>query len=72
MTNLVKPFCVGCGKTPDELSEYVSAAHDAEMAPDEYVIKFEGTLNPNNGHFTCTKCYIELGQPATRYGWKAP
>jgi hypothetical protein len=57
---------------PEEISEYVTAAHDAEMSPDEFVKHFEGTYNTDNGHFTCTQCYLEMGAPSTRYGWRAP
>lgn len=65
-------FCLGCKKSPNELSEYVSAARGAEMTPDDYVWKEEGTLNLENGHFLCTDCYIKAGQPSSPRGWVAP
>ena len=54
--------CVGCGKAPAELTEYVDAAEDGET-PNEYVCREEGTYNPANGHFLCTSCYIKAGTP---------
>lgn len=40
-------LCVGCGKTPGELSEYVDAASEeasgvVDMTPDDYVWQEEG------------------------------
>lgn len=32
----------------------------------------EGTMNWENGHFACTECYIKMGMPSSRLGWKAP
>jgi hypothetical protein len=67
-----EPICIGCNKVPDELSEYVDAA-EGECSPSEYVMKEEGTYNPENGHFLCTECYITAGMPSLAGGgWKAP
>jgi hypothetical protein len=33
----VVPKCRGCGKTPDQIKEYVSIAEDEDMSPEEYV-----------------------------------
>jgi hypothetical protein len=60
---LQEPRCVGCGKGPDDLSEYTSAAHKFNMTPVAYVLAHENTLNRSNGHFRCTDCYIRAGQP---------
>ena len=32
------------------------------------------TYNPQNGHFTCTECYVAMGCPSGPLGkwWKAP
>lgn len=60
----IKPICVGCGKRPNEIEEYIEAAADAEVTPDEYVCEEEGTYNAANGHFACTDCYIKMGMPA--------
>lgn len=72
-----KPICIGCGKTPDQLLEYVEASSPEEyggrgITPDEYVRREEGTYNPANGHFACTSCYYKMGAPTTKTGWKAP
>ena len=69
---LVDRHCIGCGKTPDEIGEYITAAHDAETTPDQFVVMFEGTYNSENGHFTCTECYIKMGMPTSPSGWVAP
>jgi hypothetical protein len=70
-------ICVGCGKRPDELAEYVSAASEAhsgvtDMTADDYVWQEEGTLNPENGHFLCTDCYVRAGMPSSPRGWVTP
>ena len=64
--------CVGCGKRPDQIAEYVEAAHENEMSPTAYVMMEEGTYNFDNGHFACTDCYIRMGMPSSRKGWVAP
>ena len=56
-------ICVGCGKAPDEIDEYLDAAHECGTSPIDYVMENEGTLNRSNGHFYCTECYIEAGEP---------
>lgn len=65
------PFCVGCGRSPYEIDEYVL---NPEGDPDtiRFVRKNEGTFNQRNGHFACTECYIKLGQPSSPSGWVAP
>lgn len=67
-----QPICIGCMKRPREIEEYVTAAMDENMTPDEYVKKEEGTYNPANGHFLCTPCYIRIGSPSSSKGWRAP
>jgi hypothetical protein len=66
--------CIGCKKTPNELEEYVEAAAPLGITPEEYVRQEEGTYNRENGHFACTKCYIEMGQPSKQWPecWTAP
>lgn len=68
------PVCAFCGKRPEELEEYVKAARDEEMTPDEYVREEEGTFNSATGTFACTECYVALGCPSRPYpdSWKAP
>ncbi len=55
--------CVGCGKYPAELAEYVDAGAAEELSADDYVRENEGTYNQVNGHFYCTECYIADGMP---------
>ena len=57
------PKCRGCGKTPDQIKEYVSIAEDEDMSPEEYVRREEGTFNLKTGLFWCTSCYIAAGEP---------
>lgn len=69
-------ICNGCGKSPSEIDEYVSAANErhsgvADMTPDEYVWQEEGTLNRESGHFLCTDCYVKAGMPSSPRGWTA-
>lgn len=59
----MKPMCFECGKAPSELTEYVTAAREYEITPDEYVRREEGTYNPQTGFFWCTECYIKIGMP---------
>lgn len=68
----MNPICIGCNRTPPEISEYVEYAAYEEMTPDEFVIELEGTYNSGNGHFLCTECYIKAGMPSSSHGWKAP
>jgi hypothetical protein len=60
------PVCVGCGKTPDQLAEYVEMVapdYGGFKSADEAVRKNEGTFNRQNQHFWCTSCYIKVGMP---------
>lgn len=69
------PVCIGCGRRPHELREYVEMLRDCPdtwLDEDAYVRDQEGTYNPENGHFLCTPCYIKAGSPSSRTGWKAP
>lgn len=66
------PICTGCMKHPSELEEYVEVARELGMTPEDYVLEEEGTLNPENGHFLCTYCYVKAGVPSMPGGWVAP
>ena len=59
---MMNEVCQGCGKRPEELSEYVNNPESMDD-PLAYVRENEGTYNPANGHFWCTACYIEAGMP---------
>lgn len=66
--------CFICKKRPDEILEYVEAAAEEGITPDEYVSSEEGTYNPESQQFACTACYIKIGMPSRPYpgGRKAP
>jgi hypothetical protein len=65
-------ICSGCSKRPEEIDEYIMAADDEGMTPEQYVREEEGTFNSENGHFLCTSCYVAVGCPSTSRGWVAP
>lgn len=70
--------CFRCGKTPEELAEYIDGAEndpstpDAHETPTEWMKNNDGTYNPSTRHFCCTECYIAIGMPSSPRGWKAP
>ena len=67
--------CNGCGKSPNELDEFQPNTTGSELSAEEYVQAEEGTYNAANGHFLCTPCYIDAGQPTMPGGrgrWVAP
>jgi hypothetical protein len=56
--------CVGCGRNPEEISEYwPESTGESGVCAADYVQQNEGSLNPTNGHFWCTECYIQAGMP---------
>lgn len=55
--------CLSCGHTPDEIAEYVQAAADENVSPEDYVRTEEGTFNAAIQRFWCTACYIKIGMP---------
>ncbi len=70
------PTCFRCGKTPEEIPEYdeggVWDKEDGYVSPSDFVCSEEGTYNPITKRFACTECYIAIGMPSSRLGWKAP
>jgi hypothetical protein len=77
MDTILNPICIGCQRTPDVIPEYVEQARVESQAGDpitatQWCLEEEGTLNPLNGHFLCTECYIRAGMPVAPGGWKAP
>lgn len=63
--------CSRCRQRPADLREYVQAAAEYGLSPDEYVEQYEGTYNPGLELFFCTPCYIALGCPVSHTGIKA-
>ncbi len=55
--------CKICGRTPDEILEYIKAANEENTMPTKYVKMYEGTFNPRTGEFYCTECYIKIKMP---------
>ena len=70
-SSLSNPLCIGCGRSPREIIEYIENPDD-DPDPIHYVKHNEGTYNRNNGHFACTECYIKMGMPSKPGGWIAP
>lgn len=59
--------CIGCGCKPNEIEEYLEAASEENMTPEQYVLEEEGTYNKFvKDKFYCTMCYIEAGMPLYR------
>lgn len=56
-------ICVGCNKKSSELEEYVEAAKEINLSPEEYVRLEEGTYNRAHSTFYCSECYVKLGMP---------
>lgn len=63
MTRQKELYCRECRKRPSEIEEYIEAAEDFRLTPDEYVMQEEGTYNPGSGLFWCTDCYSKIGMP---------
>lgn len=56
--------CIGCGKHPDEIDEYIESSAEEAMTPVQYVLEEEGTYDKfESERFYCTRCYIEAGMP---------
>lgn len=67
--------CVRCKRTPEDIPEYREGEFWDEgdfESPTDFVIQEEGTYNPVSRQFACTECYIAMGMPASRDGWRAP
>lgn len=58
------PRCMGCRKTPEEISEYQKMATVYKTTATEYMKANEGTYNRfRKNKFYCTICYIKAGMP---------
>jgi hypothetical protein len=76
------PFCRRSAAEMEELDYFIFESEEdleangpgtAEQR-EKYVLEQEGTLNPQNGHFTCDRCYMNLGGPGPVNGrrWRCP
>lgn len=54
-------ICSGCDTVPSQLTEYQEEAKAEGITPDEFVWRYESTVNKANGHFLCTNCYLGWG-----------
>lgn len=77
----IVPYDPRCQRFAVDMTDYdmwIADEHGIplkEVTPamrNQYVEQTEGTYNPDNGHFLCDQCYIEVGMPSSRYGWKCP
>lgn len=68
--NADDPICGGCARRPNEMPDSYPL-EDGESAKD-FVLREEGTLNTQNGHFLCDECYIKNGMPSSPHGWVCP
>lgn len=66
-----EPYCFRCGKPASSFSEYELQA-DEYGAASNYVVREEGTYNPETNRFACDACYIAIGMPSSHNGWRAP
>ena len=76
--------CMGCGRTPAELDEYVRAAEDEGMPVELWVYYYEMTYDRDKHTFLCNPCFIRKGHPGideiidmenaieARYPWQLP
>lgn len=62
MEENIKSHCKICGKTPDEINEYIKCADEEGVTPEQYV-RTDGTYNYATHQFYCTECYIKIGMP---------
>lgn len=79
--NPADPICIGCAKRPEETHYIFTMKYDGHEPTAaecrEYVIRNEGTLNHDSGHYLCDpcyikKCYIKNGMPSSDRGWVCP
>lgn len=70
-----EPICFRCKKLPSQIHEYAKGVFwggESYKSPADYVIREEGTYNPNTHTFACSDCYIAIGMPSSDGGWVAP
>lgn len=52
-------------------SEITDPAMILHLMVEDYIVSDEGTYDPSSGFFLCTHCYIAVGMPSSRQGWRA-
>lgn len=56
--------CAICGRTPDQIPEYINLAKGSDYQSADAAVRYEeGTYHPAYDKFICTDCYIKAGQP---------
>lgn len=63
------PRCFRCNRSA--VACYPLWAIDEAGSPAQ-MAQSDGTYNPETFHFCCDRCYIEIGQPSSPTGWRAP
>lgn len=63
MTDIL--ICIGCNKTPENISEYETYAKMEKITPSQFVRENEpiGCWGKGANTFYCTSCYIRAGMP---------
>lgn len=70
----MKPYDPRCGRYAEQIPAVRAEAAALNLTPEEWVLREEGTYNPDNGHFSCDACYIEMGMPSKPFPerWVTP
>lgn len=68
----VSPRCFRCLCVPFEDPDCVSLVEGEDDITPDVVAREDGTYNGDENTYCCTRCYIEIGQPSSPTGWKAP
>lgn len=52
--------CEFCLRKPSEIEDYIVAADECDLSPNEYVKKEEGSYNRSTKTFCCPTCYSKM------------
>lgn len=55
--------CVNCGRTPDQIKEYIELGHKLKVHPTIAVEQEDATYDPETHYFCCGECFELLGNP---------
>jgi hypothetical protein len=69
---VLAPTCFRCGLEPSSIAEYRDTFEEQGYDSPDAFARDDGTYNRTSNHFCCTSCYIAIGMPASKEGWKAP